>query len=493
MRIFKGFAVAACLFASSFAFSMAANGQVSEQSADEIRRAIKVWIGQNVQAGSGPEQVELDGRITVIPDGDRYRVTLPGGRLVMHGDGTLHFGAINIDLRPLDNGWYDASWRFPDSYRVQPDYGSDWFITIGDQSGSGVFAPQYETLMTLDGALRAIEISEDGDDGRLTIDSITAVGRSTEVSGGIYDQNSTLRLNGLAFSSGNGEQSFEVGSMELAVTADDARLAELAEFERRANALTLEIEGSHDYDQLNAQIDSFAELIDSMPTLLAGMSMEARHGPISFQDYGDQVTIDEGTFSMIMDGLDRDRSEFAVTMSSDGVDANDPEIANLLPRESRFRLAMLNLPNTELVELGVGTLRSMGTTDPEIAMLMAAGSLQQTLTTANSTLEIGPIRLASDIASIDLEGGLRPEAKSPYSMVGEIDMVATGLDALIVEIQNSGGDQEAIQFLTLLQTLGAQAPDADGRTVRTYAFRLDAGGTLLLNGSDIMPLITGMQ
>ena len=88
---------------------------------------------------------------------------------------------------------------------------------------------------------------------------------------------------------------------------------------------------------------------------------------------------------------------------------------------------------------------------------------------------------------------LRPETSSPYSVVGEIDMVATGLDALIVEIQNTGGDQDAVQFLTLLQTLGAQAPDAGGRSVRTYAFRLDAGGTLLLNGSDIMPLISGMQ
>lgn len=71
-------------------------------------------------------------------------------------------------------------------------------------------------------------------------------------------------------------------------------------------------------------------------------------------------------------------------------------------------------------------------------------------------------------------------------------MVATGLDALIAEIQNTTGDQDAIQMLTLLQTLGAPAPEADGRSVRTYAFRIDSSGTVLLNGSDIMPLI-GMQ
>ncbi len=274
---------------------------------------------------------------------------------------------------------------------------------------------------------------------------------------------------------------------------DNARLAELAEFQQRANALTMGIEGSNDIDQINTEIASLAELIESMPALLAGVRVDVRHGPVSVVDFGDRFTMNEGTLSLNLTGLDQDVSRIALNLTSDGVDISDPEIARLLPRETRFRLAVLDLPNSELVQLGIGTLRSMGTTDPAMAMLMASGGFQQALTTAGSTMEIGPIRLASDIASIDLEGVLRPNAASPYGVTGEADMVATGLDTLIAEIQKTTGDQEAIQMLTLLQSLGAAAPDADGRSVRTYAFRIDASGTVLLNGSDIMPLIGGMQ
>ena len=226
------------------------------------------------------------------------------------------------------------------------------------------------------------------------------------------------------------------------------------EFQRRANAPAMELDGTENIDLLNAWIESFADLIDSMPTLFAGVSVEARHGTILVRDNDNQVSVNEGTFSMSMDGLDQDRSQFAIAMSSNGVDTNDPEIAKLLPSEMRFRLAMIDLPHSELVELGIGTLHSMGTTDPEGAILVATGGLIQALKTAGSALEIGPIRLASDIASVDLEGVLRPETSSPYSVVGEIDVAVTGLDALIVEIQQSGSDQDAVAFLTLIQKLG---------------------------------------
>ena len=485
MRSFRGFAaVAALLLAVA-----PAQAQVNEETAEEIRRALKVWVGQNLQSGN---TMELDGRITVRPEGGLYRATLPGGRALIQGEGTVHFGQTAIELTPLDNGWYDTTWQFPDNYRIEPNYGSPVLITIGGQSGTGVFAPEFQALMTVDAELTAITASEVGGDARLTIDRVTAVGQSTEVSSGVYDQQSTLRLNGLRFMENNGRNSFELSEMAVTVASDDGRLAELAEFQRRSNVLTMEIEGSTDPEQASAALASFADLLEEMPTLLAGVSMDMSFGAVTVSDYGDEFTMDAGSFSVEMDGLDQDRSGLAILASSDGMSVNDPEVAKVIPDETRFRLALTDLPNAELVQLGIGTMRSMGATDPAMAMLMASGGLQQALATADSTVEIGPIRIASDTSSIDLEGVLRPDASSPYAVVGEVDMVATGLDTLITQLQAVDGDQEVIQMLTLMQTLGAEAPDADGRTVRTYAFRLDSTGTLLLNGTDIMPLI-GMQ
>ncbi len=490
MRTLKGFAAAAALLA---AFGPAAQAQVNAETAEELRRALKVWIGQNVQSPGAAYTMELDGQIAVVPDGGLFRVTLPGGRAVSPGDGTLHFGETAIDLVPLDNGWYDASWRLPDSYRIESAYGSEGLVTIGSQSGTGVFAPEFQTMMSMDAELSAISVSSDEDDTRLTVDQITVVGDSTEVSPGVYDQQSESRITGFRVTGNGGRNSLEVSSVEISAASDDGRLADLAEFQRQSNALTMQLEGANDPNQLNAAVGSFADLIESMPTLLAGARVETRVGAVSFTEYGDSFNMDGGMFAVTLDGLDQDRSEVAMSIGADGMRVSDPEVARLIPNETRFRLAMTDLPNSELVQLGIGTMRSMATTDPAMAMLMASGGLQQALTTANSTIEIGPIRIASDTSSIDLEGVLRPEASSPYGVVGEADMVATGLDTLIAELQAIGGDDEAIQVLTLMQTLGAQAPDADGRSVRTYEFRLDSAGTMLLNGSDIMPLIGAMQ
>ena len=470
-----------------------AQARANAETAEEIRRALKVWIGQNVQSNAAGYTVELDGQITVLPDGDLYRVTLPAGRAVMHGDGNFQFGETTMDLTPLDNGWYEAEWLLPDGYRFENTYGPSGVVTIGDQRGQGVFAPDFQTMMSMDAELTDVTVTDTQADGRFTVDRVTVVAESTEVSPGIFDQESVSRIEGVRFTANDGRNSFELADAVITVISDDGRLAELAEFQRQSNALTLQIDGSNDPDQINAAIASFADLIESMPTLLAGAEMEMRLGEITIQDYGDQFTMDGGTFTMNLDGLDQEQSDIAIGFGADGMQVSDPEIAKLFPRESRFRLALTGLPNSELVQLGIGTMRSMGTTDPAMAMLMASGGLQQALTTANSTVEIGPIRIASDTSSIDLQGVLRPEASSPFGVVGEADMVATGLDTLIAELQAIGGDDEAIQVLTLMQTLGAQAPDADGRSVRTYEFRLDSAGNVLLNGSDIMPLIGGMQ
>ncbi len=204
MRSLQSFAAIAALLV---AMVPNAQAQTNDAQAEEIRRALKVWIGQNVQSASAAYRVELDDKITVVANGALYRVTLPAGRAVASGDGTLHFGAIEIDLTPLDNGWYDARWRLPESYRVEPTHGPGALVSIGGQSGQAVFAPDYQTVMSMDTELSAIEVADDDNQARLTINRISVVAESTEVSPGIYDLQSTTRLDDLQFEESNGRNS----------------------------------------------------------------------------------------------------------------------------------------------------------------------------------------------------------------------------------------------------------------------------------------------
>lgn len=462
----------------------AAQAQVNQETADEIRRGLKVWIGQFAQGLGQDVSIELDDQISVDPDGDIYRVVLPSGRAMVHGEGTLHFQPITMDLTPLDNGWYDARWQFPDSTRFAPDYGgSDLLFTIGSQSGQGVYAPELQSMMSMDMALGDMHLTDTDNTGGVRIASLTGTTRSTEVSPDAYDMDQRLALSGLSAYE-DGTEFLSVGGIALGGTVNAIRLAEYAELSERFQQLAIDPE---------VQMDAIAGLMGDMPMPYSGFDGSMTVTDVEAFDRDERFAADSLSFGMELSGIGEETTSFSIDLGSTGMATSVVDLADLVPSDTAFRMALVGLPNSELARIFAETMASAQQVDPAMAALMATGDIQQALTTAGTAMEIGPIRLESNIASIDLQGELRPDFASPYSVVGEIDMTATGLDALIAEVQRTNGDPDVVQMLTLMQTLGAQAPEANGRTVRTYAFRLDSAGTLLLNGSDIMPLIGGMQ
>ncbi len=53
--------------------------------------------------------------------------------------------------------------------------------------------------------------------------------------------------------------------------------------------------------------------------------------------------------------------------------------------------------------------------------------------------------------------------------------------------------QDAVSFLTLLQTMGAESTDSRGNPARRYELKVTQDGKILLNGSDLMPLMDQMM
>ncbi len=483
-------------FASAIAIALAlpsgALAQANEQTAKEIRGAIKTWIDENLHSASGTYMLELDGQIAVVPDGPSYRVSLPAGRVVVPDQVTFRFGETGIALTPMDNGWYDARWQLPDSYRIEPAQGPGDEVRIGSQSGHGIFAPEYQAFMSVDAELQTVIVGVSEGAPVLTIDSITLVERTTEVAPGVHDLQSTLRLDNLVAKGPAFDGEFVLRDVEIGFTGEDQRLAELAELDRKLEALTRSIDSAQDPNQVRTDVEALASFINAMPSLFTGIAIEARHGPFWYRLGADTLDVSESAITVSVDAEDPNRTQVAFAARMDDAVLSNPNVAPLLPTDTRFRLAITDLPHRDLMDISLGVLEA-GTVDPAMVLLIASDSVLQALSSADSTLEIGPILLATDNARVELEGVLRPDALSPLGFTGEVDMVAAGLDALISDIRRTGGDPDTIQFLTLVQTLGAQAPETDGRSVRTYAFRLDSTGTMLLNGSDIRPLIGGRR
>ncbi|MEE8272568.1 MAG: hypothetical protein V3R98_12695 [Alphaproteobacteria bacterium] len=489
--MYKRALLAGVLAAGLTAGALPATAQTDSATADQIRRAIKVWMGQNLQNPAGIYTIALDGSITVEPDGDSYRAVIPAATVTFAGEADLFFGAIEIDLTPTDNGWYGAVWRIPDNYRIveRGGRGEAVTMTIGSQSGQGVFAPEFETFMSMDATWGDLELTGPGGAGRMTIKAVTAISNSNEVSSALYDVRSHVSISNMRVWDDDGDQVFDMAGAEFTAEAGRFNMADFTAFNNEFKALIRDVQGGQNHQALLAMSETMASLLEATPTLLDSFEFAYAVEDFAVTDGGESFSIDNGSFRMAASGLEGDRSSVEIDSASDGVEIDPFPFARFVPSETQVSLALIDLPNDALVEVITSALRSSGQMGPEAAVMMSGIQLQQAIMDAGSAIEIRAIRVIADIATLELEGVVRPNAASSYGVTAEADMVITGIDALIAEVRDTLGDQGTVQMLTVLQAMGREGTGANGEPARIYEFRLDEAGAMLLNGTDMMPLI----
>jgi len=78
------------------------------------------------------------------------------------------------------------------------------------------------------------------------------------------------------------------------------------------------------------------------------------------------------------------------------------------------------------------------------------------------------------------------------SAVGEADIVLRGLDGAVKLLSagpKSSETDQALGVLSMLQMFGQIAKDDVGREIRTYAFKVQPDGKVLLNGADMTMML----
>ena len=171
----------------------------------------------------------------------------------------------------------------------------------------------------------------------------------------------------------------------------------------------------------------------------------------------------------------------------------DPPYAGFMPKEVEVDLGLVDLPKTALMEIATGFLQQAATMDPEMAAQMAAMQFQGALMSSQGRIEITSIKAYSDLTTIDMTGEVRPDAAAPFMMTADAVLVIGGFDQAMAALQEMPEAQDAVSFLTLLQTMGAESTDSRGNPARRYELKVTQDGKILLNGSDLMPLMDQMM
>ena len=471
-----------------------AQTEVTQEGADEIRQALVTYIDESL--ADLDVEVEFAGEIEVIPAGDAYEATAPEATLRFE-DGSIVAEEINLTLIPLDNGWYDASWTLPERVTIE-EGGEVGFVTIGSQSSEGVFAPAFETFMSMDVLLESIEVIPPPDEeGSLSLARLSLNGDSQGLGNQRYSGNYTLSAEGFSFVGEPGQEALEIAELRFDWSVTDLDFPAYFEFQQALEALRVQAEAQSSPGQ--PPTDLFAQassLLAETPALLDGIRARYRVDDIVFIDGTQNVDIESGSFALYLEGLRGSSSTFGIELTSGEIAvAPAPPEAQFFPIETRARLALVDLPNEQLLNILSQFLTSAGQMGPDAAAMMAGLSLQQAVMAGGSTLQIQEVVVVTETASLDLAGEVVPDQAAAFGIVANATMTIAGLPDLIAELQQTlGADaQEPVQVLTVLQTMGAPTTDDAGRDVRTYEFEVLQTGQILLNGADMAPLMGAFQ
>lgn len=480
-----------------------AQAQATAEGADRIRLGLKDWIATHLTTADKSVVFNFQGPITVEPQGKSYKAVIPRSEILFADEGDparLALDPVELVLTPLENGWLDTVATIPTTYRVVPTKSGDEGVevTIGTQALRGVFAPQYHAFMSLDGKLGQItarSLNPAEAKGALRIDEVALAGDSTAVGQDVYDSSGTIGLSGVSFLDETGARIFHLDGATVEGKAAAANMAALRGFSDRLTDLQKRYPPQPDGEMPKEFLAELGRVFQATPKLfndlgftygLKGVDVTPGTGDV------DKITLASGGFGVGIAGLAQDASTFRITFDLDqlGIDPL-PEFGQFVPRSATVDLALTNLPNQALLQALTGMLDSSATLGPDQAAEIAAAQLQQAVMNGNGALEIRSFKASSPLTGIDLTGTLRPNSKAPLMMTGEARLVVTGLEQALEAAKAAPDGQEMVQGLTVLQTMGAQET-VDGKPARTYKLVVGENGDVLLNGTDLKPLL-GMR
>lgn len=488
--------IAAWIFCAPFA----ANAQATQDGADKIRLGLKDWIASHLTAADKSVVLNFQGPITVEPQAGVYKAVIPKSEIVFAGGGdndTLAIDPIELTLTPLDNGWLDTVVTIPTTYRFAPAKGGDKGVelTIGSQSLRGVFAPQYETFMSMDGELgevgvRSLDPAEAK--GALEIGEIAIDGDSREVGRDTYDSTATMTFSNSSFTDKKGVRLFNLDAVTVEGKVAAANLVALYNFGQKIEDLQKRYPTKADAELPKEFLSELGKVFNGTPNLFDDFGFTYGLKGLSVDSPDGKVSIDSAGFGASLAGLAKDASTFRITLdlAQFGIDPV-PEFGQFVPRTATIDLALTNLPNQVLLQALTSMLDSSAALGPDQAMEIAASQLQQAFLTSNGAIEIRAFKAVSTLTSVDLTGTLEPNPKAPLMMTGEARLVVTGLEDALEAAKTMPDGQEVVQGLTMLQSMGAQ-DTVDGQAARTYQLVISEKGDFLLNGTDLKPLL-GMQ
>lgn len=508
------------LFACMFILSLPAHAKTSPEKAAELKQMFNEVLGGYQSQVSGGATMEYSGEVTVEERDFYYAVTLPHIAVLLADGSRTEIGIVAINALEGDT---PETWKMtvalptPIVYYA-PDGSPFISIDIGSQNFAGVWHKKFKNFVKQKAQYQNVVISAlSGECGTavpcdVKVNDIKVVYDLVEGNNGRWSGPSKIVLEGLTTNLDKNGGSFSIGKMHMSGSVKDYSIEAALDYQEKIMAMNeLYEEGSEEALSSAHVMGLYNMVADFFSTVWDGFDVKMSVEDVSFNDGG--LTGGKGNFNLgkfamgfAMDGFLSQNVGMKFGVSYDGFELPgvSEDLGVTAPTKSVLDLRINNLPFSRIVEMGRSSLQAT-VERPETAQMLgmqALMTLPQLMTEAGTNVEIKDSFFGNDNYDVNMNAVLTADVAAAKGLYGDGRVSIWGLQKLLglANQQMSGSelseDKKAklmsiVQMATMLQMMGQQEQDQQGRDVLSYNFELTKDGRSLLNGGDINALMGG--
>jgi hypothetical protein len=480
---------------------------IDRAGADALEAQLPAVIDTLLQ--SAPEvRYSFEGQVQALPSGDAYSLAIPQARFDFGGQAIATVPAFTANVTPLDNGWNQAQWDFPQSITVvnprRP--GQEVTITFTSNDNSMTIAPQYAMALQADYGFEDVSVTVKDQRGELTIATLelTADTQSSGAGPDSYDSESRFVMRDFAVDVPAENVRISLDSFDMGGTTHRQRLDLFAGLQ-------------HALDGLDPESETFAAAfldvlrVNAGEKWLGAATFDATVEGVSFR--ADEGSGTVGLLQMMMeaDGLDQNAAQLAFGFTAQDITSPQApaQFASIAPTVTNLELVATDVPLEALSQEIYAVLgdapseeelfgpkgRRAGVGDPfsglqNVDPMVFVGLLLN----SGALVELQSLYLEAPIGYIAAQGVIDPDPQAAFQAVAELKLDIAGLPEMISFAQQMGGDAaQAAAMATALAAMGRDGTDQDGVAIKEFDLEVTASGQILLNGNDMSAMMGMFQ
>lgn len=507
-RLFMTVLVVFTLFTGRSALAQKTNADEASKIKAEVEKTILFY--QNIYASGGVVSLAWDGDVSVEPVEDYYAVTLPDLKVIDHQKKQeIHIGMIAANVVPVakknadDIEKWSMSIALPTpifAYRAGKITGQ---MNAGEQSIALLWAPSLKQVIDADIAFNAVEIL-DYTTGLSTFADLFQLKREfrKDVKKNTWTGFDKYTLDGVNIVDVNKTEIIKV--KKLVAKSD----LESMDFEK---ATSLQ-ESYSDLSKWSADNKGAIDTVTIIDFIGQGLGLYAGQKAMfhieeaSVHSVETARTIDIGTVDGLIEvtgqgkGFLKSKVWLENVIASTLDDKGQKQIGMHSPFNINFDGILNNIPELKNVKTMVQQVpvqdaqgKNTGTFEPAIRV----GDILTLLNKAGTVITVNELKAESALSTMNLNGKVSFDPNAVWGVESVFTILLQGLDKLSQAISSEtvGQNQAQASIVQMLQSLGQVVQQGTPAKPEIVSYKIDVkkDGTLLLNGTNIAPLLAMVQ